>query len=531
MSGGNGFGSVVRTNVTDRIQASLNPLSGLWNDPRRPLTALYLFDGSQARFGGPGFDALDGTWSHRNSSDYWDGTAPGTGTPGGIGVFQEAETTFIRFQDTGNPSVYIMSDPNNRKLYAGHLLDFGLDGVTLEFRARLATTGVLDKLYPDEKGVIQTWPSEGVGGIITHGGKGMFTIAESYRGPISFSLAKRRELAALPGFEDVPSDALVMNNLVGRSPSDHVDSNDTTPDIRSRNWLPLADASQWNTFRIHISAGGVGTHRVRVSVNGGPAQDFAVTVGTGREGGDLQGQSYIAMGSPPTNSSCAFDVDYLSVYSWLSELSTWSRKSYENTPDTFRHPVEGFETYESVGNSPYIDGVFIPDGERGRCIVTSLGHIFDTCPDTDGTFTGNITSALFTQTTDATLGMELSPPLEHRGIAMNANCGITFDLQQMLHRMPHTQINTFTTRVGVPSQIATDIAEADLWVLVDGQVRFSQIRVSAGQWFDVEVPLNDTDRFLTLMVTDGGRTRKGYRFSQDDTCFFTEPVLLLRSEH
>jgi len=98
----------------------------------------------------------------------------------------------------------------------------------------------------------------------------------------------------------------VMNNLAGNAPSGDVDSGVAG---KTANMLPIADAAQWNTFVIDIAAGGTGTHIVSVSVNGGPAQSFDVTVGTGEEGS----ASYIAMGSSGTGAATAFDVDYISV--------------------------------------------------------------------------------------------------------------------------------------------------------------------------------------------------------------------------
>jgi hypothetical protein len=46
---------------------------------------------------------------------------------------------------------------------------------------------------------------------------------------------------------------------------------------------------------------------VTISVNGGPAQAFDVTVGSGLEGDG----SYLTMGSSGTGGITAFDVDYL----------------------------------------------------------------------------------------------------------------------------------------------------------------------------------------------------------------------------
>ena len=168
----------------------------------------------------------------------------------------------------------------------------------------MATTPPLDDQHPDGGKGILPWPAAGIGYRIQDDGKGMLGIAQSGLGIISFSLARAGE----PGFEAMTSDVLVMNNLVGNTPSGDVDSG--AAKAIAANMLPIADAAQWNTFVIDIAAGGTGTHVVSISVNGEPAQSFDVTVGTGIE---ASAGNYIAMGSSGTGATTAFDVDYISV--------------------------------------------------------------------------------------------------------------------------------------------------------------------------------------------------------------------------
>lgn len=265
--------------------------------------APYVYDGDAAVAGPANSnDSLDGTWDHNNGSDAWDGTGLGVGGPGGASALVEDGVTFLRIQDTGDPRDYGKPDPSNRKVYFTHAIDFGLDGARLEFRARVATSPPLDDMHPDGGAGITPWPAGGRGYHIRDNGKGMFGIAEGGLGIISFSLAQAGET----GFENVATDVLVMNNLVANVPSGNVDTGEAAT---ATNMLAIADATQWNTFVIDIAAGGAGTHTVSVSVNGGPAQSFEVTVGT-----DLEGTgSYITMGSSGTGGLTAFDVDYISV--------------------------------------------------------------------------------------------------------------------------------------------------------------------------------------------------------------------------
>jgi hypothetical protein len=255
----------------------------------------YVYDGG----------ALDDTWNHDNDSDAWDGTGPGEGMPGGAASLTEDGVTFLRIQDTGDPRDYGMSDPTNRKVYLTRQIDIGLDGARLEFRIRVATSAPLDDMHPDGGAGIEPWPANGIGYHIRDGGKGMIGIAENggtdSAAQISFSLAKAGEA----GFEDLTTDVLVMNGLLGAEISNDVD----TGEAAARNVIPIADATAWNTVVVEIAAGGTGTHVVTVSVNGEPAVSLDVTAG---DQVDVDG-NYIAFGSSGTGPVTAFDVDYISV--------------------------------------------------------------------------------------------------------------------------------------------------------------------------------------------------------------------------
>src|SRR5438034_8974866 len=175
------------------------------------------------------FDFLDGTWSHQNGSDGWDGSAHGgvlatssggfaTGNaPGGVTNYTESGVTFLRIQDPGNPNGYL--DPNgggyggsfnNAKIWFGHQMNTDpavtnnslvvsnvIDtGVTLTFRARIPkpanTTSPLDVEFPDgQAGSFPTgvpYPAAGDGGVIKDGGRGNFTIRQSAP-PFAWSFA------------------------------------------------------------------------------------------------------------------------------------------------------------------------------------------------------------------------------------------------------------------------------------------------------------------------------------------------------
>jgi hypothetical protein len=250
--------------------------------------AIYAYEG----------DALDEMWDHDNGSDQWDGTGPGEGNPGGAASLTEDGVTFLRIQDTGDPRDLGIGEPSNRKVYLTRLTDISLDGLTLEVRMRIATTPPLDNQISGDP-----WPAEGIGYHIRDGGKGMIGVSDGV-GIISFSLAQPGE----PMFEDVATDVLVMNNLVGTEPTSDVDTDNAAAAV-ALNMMAIDDATQWNTFVIDIVAGGAGTHVVTVSANGGPAESFDVTLGS-----DMEADApFITIGSSGTGGITAFDVDYLLV--------------------------------------------------------------------------------------------------------------------------------------------------------------------------------------------------------------------------
>lgn len=205
------------------------------------------------------------------------------------------------------------------------------------------------------------------------------------------------------------------------------------------------------------------------------------------------------------------------------------------SPVTGRYmvPVEsdrrGMHQYVLAPWNRYVDGVFVPDG-TGPQIVSSAGHRFAECP-----VTNNIYYLEITNVGDAEVGRQVlsghaygSP--DRPCILMHANLGITFDLAEIASLNAGLRIERFRSAYGV-SESATDRpCNADFWVLVDGRVRFSRTGVKVkGIAGEIDVPLADTDRFLTLITTDGGDAdvAGGLRGTDSDWCVFVEPNLEL----
>jgi hypothetical protein len=292
----------------------------LYGDPAGGWTYMYTGD---AAAGGGGYTALDGTWSHDNGSDEWDETGIGMGRPGGV----SALGGYIRIQETGDPRNHGMGDPSNRKVMLGHSItnDIGaagdaiLDtGVTISFRARIATGAPLDDMHPDSAGdaennggPIAPWPAGGNGYLGHDGGKGNFTVRQSGGDDIiSFSLALASETMkydpTIP-FSDVGGGTgLVMNNLVTDG---DVDPWEYDGSGEALNLLPAVDMTQWHELWITIEEDttATGTHLVKVYTDGWlKAHEFIVSAGSDNDFND----SYMGMGIGATGQMGAIDVDF-----------------------------------------------------------------------------------------------------------------------------------------------------------------------------------------------------------------------------
>jgi hypothetical protein len=184
--------------------------------------------------------------------------------------------------------------------------------------------------------------------------------------------------------------------------------------------------------------------------------------------------------------------------------------------------------YHPVPENPYIDGIFIPNG-RTKQIVSSLGNVFEECPITSGSCFNNIGYAMRSINTNRT---PESGKLFH-SITIHANTGITFDLEAIRRLMPETGTIHFQSQVGIERMpFRPKASNADFWVLVDGKLRFQKTQVKHKSFYPVDVELSQSDRFLTLIVTDGGdpeaRNVDGVTVNAIDSDWgmFAEPVLV-----
>jgi hypothetical protein len=117
---------------------------------------------------------------------------------------------------------------------------------------------------------------------------------------------------------------------------------------------------------------------------------------------------------------------------------------------------------------------------------------------------------------------------DNPSIFMHANQGITFDIAAIQRALGEKQIMRFESICGI-SQLAPDYGKSDIFVLVDGKIRFHQKDIIRGQAFKISFDLTDKDQFLTLVAASspGKELPEGARYEVGDWCLFARPVLVL----
>ena len=181
--------------------------------------------------------------------------------------------------------------------------------------------------------------------------------------------------------------------------------------------------------------------------------------------------------------------------------------------------------------------MFLADGRAGSVQLDSAGHTFDGFPYANGTFHGSIW-ARAADVAPKRLDQRWPPWVYVMGrceqfmpkgrglLCLHANVGITFDLEAVRKMYPGERPARFQAVAGL-GDCAKENMEggmADLWVFVDGRLKLErrQLRPRDGAVV-VDVKLGLSDRFLTLVSTDGDNESHG------EWGVFGDPVLQMAS--
>ncbi len=189
--------------------------------------------------------------------------------------------------------------------------------------------------------------------------------------------------------------------------------------------------------------------------------------------------------------------------------------------------------YVKMTRDRYIDGVFVPSG-NGQ-VISSKKHVFDNCPATNNVFYADIISgsgvnSVFGSKDELMIldGIKYGSK-NNPGLSIHANLGITFDLDKIRADLQNydISISRLTAKIGI-SDICPNNPHAVFWVLVDGRLCYYKELTERGLASSIDIAINDSDRFLTIVSTDGGDVDiADKRSSNSDWCVLANPKLEL----
>jgi hypothetical protein len=185
--------------------------------------------------------------------------------------------------------------------------------------------------------------------------------------------------------------------------------------------------------------------------------------------------------------------------------------------------------YTPVPDHRYIDGVFVPNAQYGKVVISSTGLVFQECPVTLGTYYDGVANTAGQTLVDQPdtifpgrlRGVEYGTA-EHPALNIHPNAGITFDLNAIRADNPGIAIKRITAVCGVSESVPrARRSTADFWILVDGNVTFHvSFPPDQNRAQEVAVPIAPGARFLTLATTCTEDADYSW-------CFFGDPMLEL----
>ncbi|MDX2145997.1 MAG: PA14 domain-containing protein [Planctomycetota bacterium] len=150
-------------------------------------------------------------------------------------------------------------------------------------------------------------------------------------------------------------------------------------------------------------------------------------------------------------------------------------------------------------NIPMVEGVFVPNGQTQIADSVSFdfgpqnGGVFDAIRNAGSLFEGPITPIVLPD----------APGVIRRGLGMHSSAGITFDLDAVRAQNLQFQPREVEATIGLNRDGCTDReVHAEVFVLVDGQVRHRSFLSYEAASQQVRVNLRPRDRTLSFAVLD-----------------------------
>lgn len=178
----------------------------------------------------------------------------------------------------------------------------------------------------------------------------------------------------------------------------------------------------------------------------------------------------------------------------------------------------GDHRFHPVNRCPLVAGTFIPAGGGRTNQLDPAGRTFSRFTVTHSvafgqTWAGGYVPVPGEQPELDTVidGVNYAAP--SRGLVrMHANSGLCFDLAEMRRRNPGLTTTRFRTGLSnreatrrEPTDVNVDLyASVDVCVFIDGDLRYTKRDVTtADGLIDIDLPLEDNDQYLTVVITDG----------------------------
>lgn len=284
----------------------------------------------------------------------------------------------------------------------------------------------------------------------------------------------------------------------------------------------------------------LGTDKVQTEVSEGTAKKVSGQTG---KLSDIQCRSDYFVRDINSKANIAWrgqkTLDLADIVRQGNGLGTGDSRVHLNYLKGFTTDYRGGETliansYLPIKNHPFIDGIFIPNG---RAVVSSQGHVFEEFLITSGVHCADLfgnppADSIYLNGQWLTIrfnGQEYSEQGKSCIFMPGSNHGVTFDLDAIRESF-NRKIDRFTAQVGL-ADFDAKRCNANFYVLVDGRPRFTLLGYTQkGVLNDVSIPIEDTDRFLTLATTENVDQRDYMAFStlHDNWCVFAEPVLIFK---
>lgn len=215
----------------------------------------------------------------------------------------------------------------------------------------------------------------------------------------------------------------------------------------------------------------------------------------------------------------------------------WDNGAFASTQEYYiGQRQDSTNVFIAVPDSPYIDGIFSPDGSAGPVAISQSGDYFWKAPKTCGQYCYNINNS--GQVSRGTgripghlqsLDGHVCGEPDYPTICIHPNAGITFDLEKIRTLHSTLALKSFTAQCGLSETVVQYaqqalpgyLPKANFYVLIDGQVRFSKENLTPAQGaIPIHVPIEPVDRYLTLVTTGGTEQKISY-----DWCLFARPQL------